>query len=59
MLEEYILVVVVGTLRNEIDCDHLIKTAPVLTEGDQRKIIEILKGNQPGRPYLVLQMLSG
>lgn len=46
MLEEYILVVVVGTLRNEIDCDHLIKTAPVLTEGDQRKIIEILKGNQ-------------
>ena len=45
MLEEYILVVVVGALKNEINCDYLVKTAPVLTEADQRKIIDALKGN--------------
>lgn len=46
MLEEYILVVVVGELKNEINCDYLVKTDPVLTETDQRRIIDVLKGNQ-------------
>lgn len=45
MLEEYILVVVVGELKNEISCRYLVKTDPVLTEADQRKIIDVLKGN--------------
>lgn len=45
VLEEYMLVVAVGALKNEISCDYLVRTEPVLTEADQKRIIDILKGN--------------
>ena len=45
-LDDYALVVSLVPLSRQLSCRRLVETGPIITEGNQRKIMEVLKENR-------------
>ena len=43
MLDDYALVVSVGPMQRRVNCDHLVEIGPIITQEDQKKIMDILR----------------